>query len=107
MAKHQCIQFGSCPRANNGECFEVNVDFKCGRTPEDPDCQLKLEPVGDGGGGRGLALKIGIPVALLCVAGIIFYLVIGKESISQSLPAAQKPSAEVLLQGVWPSLKKN
>ena len=106
MAKHQCVQFGICPRADSGECFEVNADFKCGRGPEDPDCQSKLEEVHDAGG-KGLALKIGIPATLLVVVGVALFFLLGKDGNSQSSAAAQQPTAEDLLQGVWPWLKSN
>lgn len=106
MAKHQCVQFGVCPRADSGECFEVNADFKCGRSPEDPDCQSKLEDV-QNVGGKGLALKVGIPAALLLIVGVALFFLLGKDGNSQSSPPAQKPTAEDLLQEVWPWLKTN
>ncbi|MCB1129569.1 MAG: hypothetical protein KDN05_00470 [Verrucomicrobiae bacterium] len=104
MAKHQCVQFGVCPRADSGECFEVNADFKCGRNPEDPDCLSKLEEVLDAGG-KGLALKVGIPVALLAVVGVALFFLLGSGNDPKASTPAQKPSAEELLQEVWPWLK--
>lgn len=106
MAKHQCVQFGVCPRADSGECFEVNADFKCGRNPEDPDCHSKLEEVQDAGG-KGLALKVGIPAVLLLLVGVALFFLLGNDGGSQPTPAAQQPTAEELLKEVWPWLKTN
>lgn len=104
MAKNQCVQFGVCPRANSGECFEVNSDFKCGRNPEDPDCQNKLEEV-QTAGGKGLALKVGIPLVLLVVIGAGLFFVLKSDENPSSPSPEQKPTAEELLQEVWPWLK--
>lgn len=105
MSKHQCVQFGVCPRADSGECFEVNADFKCGRSPEDLDCQTKLEEVSGGGGGKGIALKVGIPAALFVVVGVTLFLVYGRDGEPQADPSSAKPTVEELLQEVWPWLK--
>jgi hypothetical protein len=104
MAKYQCVQFGVCPRADNGECFEVNSDFRCGRSPEDPDCQSKLEDV-QKAGSNGLALKVGIPLVLLAVVGTGLFFVLNSEENPNSPSPEQKPTAEELLQEVWPWLK--
>lgn len=106
MDKHQCVQFGVCPRADSGECFQVNADFKCGRNPEDPDCQNKLEELRDTGG-KSLALKVGLPAALLLIVGVAMFFLLGKDGDSKPSPAAQQPTAEELLQEVWPWLKAN
>lgn len=106
MAKHQCVQFGVCPRADRGECFEVNADFKCGRNPEDPDCHSKLEEV-QNSGGKGLVLKIVIPAALVLVVGVALFFLLGQDVESKSSPEAQQPTVEELLQEVWPWLKTN
>lgn len=103
MAKHQCVQFGVCPRADSGECFEVNSDFTCSRNPEDPDCRSKLEEVQEGGK-KGLLLKIGIPVALLAVAGGLYFVFAGSGETPPA-PPASPPTVDELLKEVWPSLK--
>jgi hypothetical protein len=104
MTKHQCVQFGVCSRADSGECFEVNSDFKCGRNPEDPDCQSKLEGL-EAGGSKGLAFKIGIPVILLvAIGGSILFLMGNRDNANPPSPE-QKPTVEELLQQVWPWLK--
>lgn len=99
MEKYQCVQFGICPRADNGECFETNSDFTCSRNPEDPDCRSKLEDVQEGGK-KGLMLKVGIPVALLAVGGGLYFAFAGPGEI----PPAP-PTVDELLKEVWPTLK--
>lgn len=103
MAKHQCVQFGVCPRADNGECFEVNSDFTCSRNPEDPECRNKLEEVNERGK-KGLLLKVGIPMALLAIGGGLYFMFSGPIKISAS-PASPPPTVDELLKEVWPSLK--
>jgi len=104
MAKHQCVQFGVCPRADSGECFEVNADFRCARNPEDPECRNKLEVVGSSRGG-GLALKLGIPAVLLVAIGVAIFFVTRGSGESKAPPAKSPPTAEELLKEVWPWLR--
>lgn len=100
MAQYQCVQFGICTRADKGECFDTGGDFKCGREPEDPDCQGKLEPV-TGGSNSSLGIKVGLPIAVaaLALAGMYFF---------KTPPVPQPPSSDVttaqLLKEVWPWL---
>ncbi len=103
MAKHQCVQFGVCPRADRNECFEVDTDFACSRTPEDPDCRGKLEEL-KGGGGKGLLLKAGIPAALLAV-GVGLFFIFGKSPTPTPAPASTPPTVDELLKEVWPWLR--
>jgi len=101
MAQYQCVQFGICTRADKGECFDTSGDFKCGRDPEDPDCQGKLEPV-TGGSRSGLGLKVGLSiavVAVLALAGMYLF-----KSPSGSQPPPTDVSAAQLLKEVWPWL---
>lgn len=106
MAKHQCVQFGVCPRADRGECFEVNADFRCERDPEDPDCQSKLEEVGGSSGRRGLLLKMGIPAVLLVIVGVAIFFATRESGQSKGNPSpASSPSVEELLKEVWPWLR--
>ena len=105
MSKHQCIQFGICPRADRGECFEINEDFRCGRDPEDPECHNKLENVVNtrrGGGG----IKLGISAILLVAAGVaIFFIIRDPVKSNVSTPPKSPPTAEELLKEVWPWLR--
>ena len=103
MAKHQCIQFGVCPRADRNECFEVDSDFNCSRNPEDPDCRNKLEEFQEGGK-KGLAIKIGIPVVLLAIGGGLYFAFSGPDEASVA-PSTPPSKVDELLKEVWPSLK--
>jgi hypothetical protein len=103
--QYQCVQFGVCPRADRGECFHVDANFKCGRDPEDPDCREKLEPVSGGGASGAKWLKIAIPVvAIAALVGGGIYFLSGDEPEPTKLPE-QKPSVDSLLIEVWPDLK--
>ena len=104
MAKHQCVQFGVCPRADRSECFEVDADFTCSRTPEDPDCRSKLEELKGGGGGKGLLLKAGVPAALLAV-GVGLFFIFGESAKPTPSPASTPPTVDELLKEVWPWLR--
>jgi len=104
MAKHQCVQFGVCPRADRGECFEVNADFRCARDPEDPDCQSKLEEVGGGRSGGGkLVIKLGILALVLVIAGVAIFFATREPKASPG--TSSHPTAEALLKEVWPWLR--
>lgn len=99
MAKYQCVQFGVCSRADKAECFELNGDFKCGREPEDTDCQSKLELVSSGTK-LGIVTKIGLAaVAALILGGLGFWLLGSRQD-----PGQQPPSTEQLLKEIWPWL---
>jgi hypothetical protein len=102
MAQYQCVQFGICTRADKGECFDTKGEFKCGREPEDPDCQSKLEPV-SGGQKSGLGLKLGlllvIVVVLLAMVGMYLF-----KTPSMPQPPASEATAAELLKEVWPWL---
>jgi hypothetical protein len=106
MAKHQCVQFGVCPRADSGECFEVNADFRCARNPEDPECRNKLEAVEGGRSGGKLSLKLGIPAVLLVVVGVAIFFATREPGQSKGAPPAKTPpTVEELLKEVWPWLR--
>lgn len=101
MAKHQCIQFGVCPRADTSDCFEVDSTFTCSRSPEDPDCRAKLEELKTANGSK-MALKIGVPTLILLVgAGAYFYFSRPAETPVSSTP----PTVDELLKEVWPWLR--
>jgi hypothetical protein len=99
MAKYQCVQFGVCSRADKAECFEINGDFKCGREPEDVECQSKLEPV-SGSGNSGAGTKISIAaVAVMILGGLGFWM------YSSMRASPQEPvSTEQVLREIWPWL---
>ncbi len=101
MAQYQCVQFGICTRADKGECFDTSGEFKCGREPEDPDCQGKLEPV-SGGAKSGLGLKIGLPIAVVAVLALAGMYLFKTPSVPQAPPS--EVTAAQLLKEVWPWL---
>jgi hypothetical protein len=98
MAKYQCVQFGVCSRADKAECFDLSGDFKCGRDPEDAECQSKLEHVGGGsqGGGKKMTLVAG---AVLLLGGLGYW-----GFASQGTPPPAPATSEQLLKEIWPWL---
>lgn len=99
MARYQCVQFGVCTRADKAECFEINGDFKCGRDPEDVECQSKLELV-SGGANSGVGMKIGLAAVVTLLLGGVGYWLLGSGAASPQAPA----TTEQLLKEIWPWL---
>ena len=96
MPRYQCVQFGSCPRADACEQIEIKSNglFKCPR--KDPSCRQQLVELRSEPGLR-IAL-ISLPVAALIGLGVWLM-------ILTMCRVPPQPTVEQLLTDVWPWLK--
>lgn len=99
MTRYQCVQFGVCSRADKAECFEIDGDFRCGRDPEDVECQSKLEPV-SGGAKFGRGIRLGFAVVATLLLGSFGYWLFSSGAANPQAPA----TTEQLLKEIWPWL---
>ena len=95
MPRYQCVQFGSCPRADACEKIEIKSNrlFKCPR--KDPSCRQQLVE---------LRSEPGLRIALISVT-VAALIGLGVWRLWPPPDHIKPPTVEQLLTEVWPWLR--